>query len=71
MPLEDVLRRHYNEKGMTQPELAHALRVSQTTIHNWLSGKSKIPLRHYFSVYHLCGVRIKDFIPGEWVSVLE
>jgi DNA-binding XRE family transcriptional regulator len=71
MTLEDVLRRYYQEHNVTQPELADALEVSQTTIHNWLSGKSKIPIRHYFRVCRLCEARIKDFIPGEWASTLD
>lgn len=71
MTIEEVFQNHYHRTRITQPELAGHLQVSQSTVHKWISGKSRIPLKHYYAVCLLCGVRLTDFIPPEWFSHLE
>ena len=50
--------------------MALALDVSQTTIHNWISGKHKIPMEFYDRIVKLCGVELVDILPNEWKVLL-
>lgn len=70
MAAEEVLQIYYKKSHQSQPEMALALDVSQTTIHNWISGKHKIPMEFYDRIVKLCGVELVDILPNEWKVLL-
>jgi transcriptional regulator with XRE-family HTH domain len=71
MTAEDAFFTYYKNSHQSQPELANKLNVSQTTIHNWLSGKNRIPMEFYDRVAMLCGVRLSDILPDQWKVMLD
>jgi len=71
MTAEEILYAYYVKTRMSQPELAEALNVSQTTIHNWLSGKKKIPMEHFYNISQLCGCDLRLLLPEDWLTALE
>ena len=66
MTAEEALLTYYKNSHQSQPELAIALNVSQTTIHNWLSGKNKIPIDYYVVISRLSEVDLVSLLPEEW-----
>lgn len=60
MTVEQVLQNYYYTSGVTQPQLAQKLEVSQTTVHKWISGKARIPFKRYQAICALCGVSLNQ-----------
>ncbi|TDE12937.1 helix-turn-helix domain-containing protein [Dyadobacter psychrotolerans] len=50
--------------------MAARLEVSQSAIHNWLSGKTKIPMEYYQSIAKLCGIKLTEILPESWKITL-
>ena len=70
MTAEEALRTYYKKTGCSQPEIASKLEVSQSAIHNWLSGKTKIPMEYYQSISQLCGIKLSEILPETWKVTL-
>jgi transcriptional regulator with XRE-family HTH domain len=71
MTAEKALHTYYRKSNLSQPELALVLEVSQTTIHNWLSGKNKIPMEFYDRISKLCDIDLVDILPDQWKVLLD
>ena len=71
MTIEQLLQNYYYKSGATQPEIALALKVSQSTVHKWLSGKAKIPLKRYQAICRLCGGYLHEYVPSEWFPAAQ
>ena len=70
MTAEEALHTYYKKRGCSQPEIASKLEVSQSAIHNWLSGKTKIPMEHYQGIAKLCGIKLSEILPESWKVTL-
>ena len=71
MTAEEALHTYYKGSGCSQPEIALNLQVSQSAIHNWLSGKTKIPMEHYPGISKLCGLKLSEILPETWKVTLS
>ena len=70
MTAEETLHTYYKKSGHSQPEIASKLEVSQSAIHKWLSGKTKIPMEHYQGISELCGIKLSEILPESWKVTL-
>ena len=70
MTAEEALHTYYKRGKCSQPEIAEQLQVSQASVHNWLSGKKKVPMESYPAVSRLCGVPLLQLLPDEWIVKL-
>lgn len=70
MTAEEALHNYYKKGKCSQPEIAAQLLVSQASVHNWLSGKKKIPMESYPAISRLCGVSLLQLLPHEWINEL-
>lgn len=61
----------YINSRLSQPEIALRLEVSQTIIHNWLSGKNKIPMEFYDRIAELCDIELSELLPDQWRLLLD
>lgn len=71
MTAEEALHTYYKKREISQPEIALMLEVSQTSIHNWLSGKNKIPIEFYDRIAILCNIDLIKILPGGWRILLD
>ncbi|WP_159472678.1 helix-turn-helix transcriptional regulator [Dyadobacter sp. 3J3] len=71
MTAEEALQTYYKQREISQPEIALALEVSQTSVHNWLSGKNKIPVDFYDRIANLCNIDLIEILPGGWRILLD
>lgn len=71
MTAEEALQTYYKKGKISQPEIALTLEVSQTSIHNWLSGKNKIPIEFYDRIAKLCSIDLIEILPSEWKTLLH
>jgi transcriptional regulator with XRE-family HTH domain len=67
----EVLLRFYTKEKISQPELAEKLKVSQATIHYWLSGRRNIPLEYYGRIAELCEIPLSELLPKHWKELLN
>jgi transcriptional regulator with XRE-family HTH domain len=52
------IERHRRRNGLTQGDLAYALTVTQSTIHNWERGVSTPPLHRLYRLAEVLGVNV-------------
>lgn len=52
------IERHRRRNGLTQHELAYALAVTQSTVHNWEQGTSSPPLHRLYRLADVLGVNV-------------
>lgn len=71
MTAEEALQTYYKEGKISQPEIAHMLEVSQTSVHNWISGKNKIPIEFYDRIAKLCNIDLIEILPDGWRILLN
>ncbi|TKT93592.1 helix-turn-helix transcriptional regulator [Dyadobacter frigoris] len=71
MTAEEALQTYYKKREISQPEIAFMLEVSQTTVHNWLSGKHKIPIEFYDRIAKLCNIDLIEILPEGWRILLD
>ena len=71
MTAEEALRTYYKKRKISQPDIALMLEVSQTSVHNWLSGKNKIPIEFYDRIAKLCNINLLEILPSEWRILLD
>jgi transcriptional regulator with XRE-family HTH domain len=65
MNVEKILSEWLKKTGYTQPEAADLLKVSQATIHNWISGKRTPSLKHLPIIAQVCKVDISELLPPD------
>ncbi|PWJ52848.1 YdaS antitoxin of YdaST toxin-antitoxin system [Dyadobacter jejuensis] len=70
MTAKEALHHYYKESGDSQPEIASKLKISQSSVHNWLSGKKEIPMESYCAIAKLCGIELLQLLPEDWKSAL-
>lgn len=63
MPFDGVqlgrnIERHRRRNGLTQTDLAYALTVTQSTVHNWERGTSSPPLHRLYRLADILGVNV-------------
>jgi len=71
MTAKEALHHYYNKSGDSQPEIAFKLKVSQSSVHNWLSGKKNIPMESYYVISRLCEIDLMQLLPDDWKSALN
>jgi transcriptional regulator with XRE-family HTH domain len=52
------IERHRRRNGLTQIDLAYALTVTQSTVHNWEQGTSTPPLHRLYRLADVLGVNV-------------
>jgi len=71
MTAEEALHTYYKTGTISQPKIALMLEVSQASVHNWLSGKNKIPVGFYDRIAKLCNINLLEILPSEWRILLD
>ncbi|SEJ08768.1 hypothetical protein SAMN04487995_3154 [Dyadobacter koreensis] len=71
MTAEEALHTYYKTGTISQPKIALMLEVSQASVHNWLSGKNKIPVEFYDRIAKLCNINLLEILPSEWRILLD
>lgn len=70
MTAEEALHMYYKKSGCSQPRIAMMLDTNQSSVHNWLSGKKKVPMEYYCAVARLCEVGLLQLLPEDWRNCL-
>ncbi len=60
------IRKYRKECGMTQQQVADALKVSRSAVSRWEYGKGNIKYDKVFSLSELFGVNFEVFVPPSY-----